>query len=115
MGVFDLPHVIDHILRETNKPKVNYVGLEMGTTMLYVLMSEKREYSEKIERVVALSPTMFFQHPESRLKFITDISNAGDGTPVFKVSPFKLFFRRDVGRNSNEFSVMTSNGSLRLN
>jgi lysosomal acid lipase/cholesteryl ester hydrolase len=65
MGVYDLPAVIDYILRHTGQKNLYYVGHSMGSTMFYVLMSSKPEYNTKIRHMVALAPVAFLRNTKS--------------------------------------------------
>lgn len=56
MGTQDLPAMIDYVLNHTDQKSLRYVGFSLGTTTLFVLLSMKPEYNEKIELAVCLSP-----------------------------------------------------------
>jgi len=42
MGVYDVPAVMDHILKTTGQPDLYYVGHSMGTTMFFVTVVPRR-------------------------------------------------------------------------
>ncbi|XP_014251251.1 lipase 3-like [Cimex lectularius] len=65
MGVYDLPAEIDYVISHTNQSKIFYTGHSMGTTMMFVLLSEKPEYNSKIRLFVALSPVAYMSHMRS--------------------------------------------------
>lgn len=65
IGIYDLPACIDYILEETNKTKLYYVGFSQGTTAMYVLLSMKPEYNEKIKAYAHLAPAAFMGHVKS--------------------------------------------------
>ncbi|KAL1139606.1 hypothetical protein AAG570_006588 [Ranatra chinensis] len=67
MGVYDLPAEINYILGKTNQSKLYYIGHSMGTTMMYVLLSVKPEYNNKIRLFVSLSPVAYMSHMRSTL------------------------------------------------
>lgn len=46
----------------------------MGTTMNFVLLSEKPEYNEKIKLFVALAPVAFMTHVKSPIRFLAPFS-----------------------------------------
>ena len=56
MGYYDLPALIDYILKVTNQDKVYYVGHSMGTTMFFVMGATRPEYMSKVRLFVAMSP-----------------------------------------------------------
>ncbi|XP_042147527.1 lipase member M-like [Ixodes scapularis] len=44
----DLPSMIDTVLRETGKEKLQYVGWSQGALQMLALLSEKPEYNKKL-------------------------------------------------------------------
>lgn len=48
IGFFDLPAMIDDVLKQTKSSKLFYVGHSQGTTSLLVLLSSRPEYNDKI-------------------------------------------------------------------
>jgi pimeloyl-ACP methyl ester carboxylesterase len=60
MGTYDVPAEIDLILETTGQAKLFYIGHSMGTTMFFVMMSQRPEYKEKLHAMIALAPTAFF-------------------------------------------------------
>jgi lysosomal acid lipase/cholesteryl ester hydrolase len=71
MGVYDLPSEIDYILRWTGKEQLNYIGHSMGTTVFFVMASERPEYNSKIRQMHALAPVCYLSRMRSPLKFLT--------------------------------------------
>lgn len=51
-----------------------YIGHSMGTTMNFVLLSEKPEYNEKIKLFIALAPVAFMTHIKSPIRFLAPFS-----------------------------------------
>lgn len=68
MGVYDLPAVVDYVLNVTGEQKLHYIGHSMGTTMFYVLMSERPQYKSKILAMYSLAPVAFLLHMASPLR-----------------------------------------------
>lgn len=56
MGVFDLPAMIDYILMSVNKRQLAYFGHSQGSTIIFVLLSERPEYNSKISSIHAMAP-----------------------------------------------------------
>jgi pimeloyl-ACP methyl ester carboxylesterase len=76
MGTKDLPAVIDYILRTTGSEQIFYAGHSMGTTMFYVLCSERPEYNSKIRAMFSLAPIAFMSNLKSpMLRMTAAISN----------------------------------------
>lgn len=46
----------------------------MGTTMNFVLLSEKPEYNDKIKLFIALAPVAFMTHIKSPIRFLAPFS-----------------------------------------
>lgn len=76
MGVYDLPAVLDYITAQTAEEKIFYAGHSMGTTMFFVMGSERPEYNSKIRAMFALAPIAFMDNMRSTLFQL--ISVAGD-------------------------------------
>lgn len=62
MGIYDLPAMIDYILNVTGEDKLQYVGYSEGTTIFFVMCSEKSEYNSKIEISHQFAPGVFMSH-----------------------------------------------------
>jgi pimeloyl-ACP methyl ester carboxylesterase len=80
MGVSDLPAVIDYILETTGSEQILYGGHSMGTTMFYVLASERPEYNSKIRVMFSLAPVAFMSHLKSPI--VKMASKVGDELKV---------------------------------
>jgi len=64
---FDVPAVIDAVLKLRKKSKVIYIGHSQGTTTMFALLSSKPAYNDKISIFVALAPVVYFSHTTSPL------------------------------------------------
>ncbi|XP_061723503.1 lipase 3-like [Cydia pomonella] len=58
-GFYDLPAVIDYVMKSTGLPKVNFIGHSQGTTDFITMASLKPDYNAKIQLSVHLSPVVF--------------------------------------------------------
>ncbi|XP_050521584.1 lipase 3-like [Daktulosphaira vitifoliae] len=70
IGIFDLPAVIDYILSTSGKEKIHYLGFSMGTTLFYIMASERPEYQLKIRSQISLAPVAYLSNIKSTLKYI---------------------------------------------
>ncbi|XP_069680363.1 lipase 3-like [Periplaneta americana] len=68
MGVFDLPAALDYVLAVTSQPRLYYIGHSMGTTMFYILLSERPQYNDKVRAMISLSPVAYLSHITSPLR-----------------------------------------------
>ncbi|XP_061398568.1 lipase 3-like [Musca vetustissima] len=78
IGTIDIPTMIDYILEQTGQSKIHYAGHSQGTTVYFVMMSERKEYNEKIKSAHMLAPCAFFGHGTS---FVYKIFPPLVGTP----------------------------------
>lgn len=59
MGYYDLPATIDYIVANTGQKKINYIGHSQGTTSFFVMLSEKPQYNDKINKFIAYAPIIY--------------------------------------------------------
>ncbi|CAG7820554.1 unnamed protein product [Allacma fusca] len=71
MGIYDVPAMVDYILKTTEEPDLFYVAHSMGNTAFLVCMSLRTEYNDKIKALFALAPVAFFNHIRNTTKLIT--------------------------------------------
>ncbi|KPI94007.1 Lipase 3, partial [Papilio xuthus] len=67
IGHYDLPAMIDYVLKETGVDKVQYIGFSQGTTAFWVMASTRPEYNNKISAMHALAPIAFISNIKSPL------------------------------------------------
>uniref|UniRef100_A0A1B0CF41 Partial AB-hydrolase lipase domain-containing protein n=2 Tax=Lutzomyia longipalpis TaxID=7200 RepID=A0A1B0CF41_LUTLO len=65
MAIYDIPAMIDFILKTTGRTKLHYVGHSQGTTVLFVMLSLKPQYNDKLLSAQALAPIAFMSHLKS--------------------------------------------------
>ncbi|KAJ8664589.1 hypothetical protein QAD02_006251 [Eretmocerus hayati] len=61
MGMYDIPAEIDYIQKKTNQ-KIIYVGYSMGSTMSYVMASERPDTAKKLKAIYSLSPVVYMKN-----------------------------------------------------
>ncbi|CAG9784621.1 unnamed protein product [Diatraea saccharalis] len=84
IGYYDLPAMIDYILKETGVPKIHYIGFSQGTTAFWVMTSTRPEYNDKIIAMQALAPVAFLSNVRSPLvKAIAPFTNSLE--TIFKI------------------------------
>lgn len=86
IGIFDLPAMIDYVLKQTNQKNLHYAGHSQGTTAFWVMASERPEYNAKIRSMQALAPVAFMSNLRSPfVRAMTLFLNTLDvRQPVFK-------------------------------
>ncbi|TMW53261.1 hypothetical protein DOY81_001677 [Sarcophaga bullata] len=65
MGVGDLPAIVDYVLNYTQHSSLHYMAHSQGSTTLFVMLSEKPEYNEKIATGHLLAPVAFLKDIKS--------------------------------------------------
>ncbi|XP_044010327.1 lipase 3-like [Aphidius gifuensis] len=55
-GYYDVPASVDFILNITNQNSLIYIGMSMGTTSIFITLSERPEYNSKIQLVICFCP-----------------------------------------------------------
>ncbi|XP_036330296.1 lipase 3 isoform X1 [Rhagoletis pomonella] len=65
IGYFDLPAVVDYVLETTGNKQVHYVAHSQGSTVFFVLLSERPEYNDKFVSASLLAPVAFLAHLRS--------------------------------------------------
>lgn len=67
IGLYDVPNMIDYILKTTKEQKLHYIGHSQGTTVYLVMLSEKPEYNNKIKTAHLLGPAAYMGNMKSPL------------------------------------------------
>lgn len=65
LGIYDLPATIDHVLNHTGSKSLFYVGHSQGATSLLVMLADRPDYNEKIDKAVVLAPVANITHSRS--------------------------------------------------
>ena len=56
MGHYDIPAIVEYILKITNQPKLICVGYSLGPAFLFIALIDYPELNDKIEMVFGLGP-----------------------------------------------------------
>ncbi|CAG7835976.1 unnamed protein product [Allacma fusca] len=75
MGVYDLPAVIDFVLKTTGTKQLSYVGHSMGTTMFFIGMDRHKRLQEKVRKMVAMAPVAYLSHIKTPMKVMALFPN----------------------------------------
>ena len=63
LGQYDMPAMVDHILAETGRDKIDFIGHSQGSTQMFSALAENHGgLNGKIAKFVALSPTVDLRH-----------------------------------------------------
>lgn len=69
MAVFDLPAMLKYI-RSMKDDDVRYIGHSLGTSLIYILASEKPEVLNDVKAVFNLAPVAFFHNIKGLMKLL---------------------------------------------
>lgn len=70
IGIFDLPAMLDLVLKESQTPRLYFIGQGQGAASVMALLSVRPEFNQKIIQVHALAPAIImenFSHPVMKL------------------------------------------------
>ncbi|KAM7330107.1 lipase member N [Alexandromys fortis] len=65
MAKYDLPGIIDFIVKKTGQEKLYFIGHSLGTTIGFVAFSTMPEVAQRIKMNFALGPVISFKYPTS--------------------------------------------------
>lgn len=88
IGKYDMPAMIDTILRITNQSSLQYIGHSQGTTTLFVMLSLWPEYNQKIISAHLMTPAVYFRNARIVLRVL---STQLDSFQVMKFDTFCLW------------------------
>lgn len=111
MGLYDHPAVIDYVLNQTGQTKVRYIGHSQGTSSLFVLLSLKPEYNEKISIASLMAPVAIVENVGDEIKnyyrsflfhWVGDLKELFHSNPNM-VQPNVIFFLQFQPERNTEF------------
>ncbi|XP_062142657.1 lipase 1 [Drosophila sulfurigaster albostrigata] len=122
IGMYDLPAMIDYILKSTGFKKLQYAGHSQGCTAFFVMCSMRPAYNEKVISMQAMAPAVYAKetsgHPYIRAISLYFNSLVGSAITEMFNGEFRFLCRMTeeterlcieavfgiVGRNWNEFN-----------
>ncbi|XP_054716028.1 gastric triacylglycerol lipase-like [Uloborus diversus] len=78
MAQYDLPAMIDYVLKTSGQAKLNYVGHSQGTSAAFALLSENPEYNKKVKLFIALAPVTTVGYITSAIKYLAPFTKEID-------------------------------------
>uniref|UniRef100_A0A1I8MFR3 Partial AB-hydrolase lipase domain-containing protein n=1 Tax=Musca domestica TaxID=7370 RepID=A0A1I8MFR3_MUSDO len=122
IGMYDLPAMIDYVLKTTGFKRIQYAGHSQGCTAFFVMCSMRPEYNKKIIMMQALAPAVYAKETEEHpyIRAISLYFNTLVGSSITEMfnAEFRFLCRMTeeterlcieavfgiVGRNWNEFN-----------
>ncbi|KRX80998.1 Gastric triacylglycerol lipase [Trichinella sp. T6] len=75
MAIYDLPAIINFVLNETSAPSLHYAGHSQGTTIGFILFSERPTWSAaKVKTFHAFAPVAYLGNTKSALRHVVPYS-----------------------------------------
>ncbi|XP_067671210.1 lysosomal acid lipase/cholesteryl ester hydrolase-like [Haliotis asinina] len=74
MAKYDLPAMIDYILRTTGQPQIHYVGHSQGTLIGFAGFSQNKTLGQLVKTFIALAPVATVGHIKSPIRLLAPIS-----------------------------------------
>ncbi|XP_034826915.1 lipase 1-like [Maniola hyperantus] len=74
IGYYDLPAIIDTILRTTAAKSLTAISHSQGTTAFYVLGSQRKEYNSKINVLISLAPVAYLHHASPPISYLIELA-----------------------------------------
>ncbi|XP_029159665.1 gastric triacylglycerol lipase-like isoform X1 [Nylanderia fulva] len=71
LAVYDLPAIITFISNMTSQPIHSYVGISMGTTIFYVMATERPDIAKMVQMMISFGPAAFLDHMTSPIRYLT--------------------------------------------
>ncbi|XP_014259651.1 lipase 3-like [Cimex lectularius] len=72
MGYYDLPAMIDFILKNSHSDSLHYIGHSQGSTIMFVMQCTRPEFNGKIASITGLAPVVYLYHINKKLlKFVS--------------------------------------------
>ncbi|CAH0547943.1 unnamed protein product [Brassicogethes aeneus] len=79
MGHYDIASFVDYIRNVTKKDKISGMGHSQGTTLIFLLLSSRPDYNDKLNIFVALAPSVYLNDSLiSVMKIVGKYSNFFD-------------------------------------
>ena len=74
VALYDIPAVIDYIIKMKGECDITYIGHSMGTTILFAMLTLRPEYNHILKAGFALAPVAFLTNLKSPLKSLAPIA-----------------------------------------
>lgn len=72
MAKYDLPTIVNFVLKTTGQPSLYYAAHSQGSLIAFAELSRNKDLEKKIKAVFALGPVAYLGHMKSPLKYLAD-------------------------------------------
>lgn len=73
MAKYDMPAMVNFVLKKTQQPSLYYAGHSQGSLMAFAELSHNPDLSKKIKVLFALGPVATVGYMKSPLKYLADL------------------------------------------
>jgi lysosomal acid lipase/cholesteryl ester hydrolase len=80
MAKYDIPAMVNYILKTSNAPTLYYIGHSMGTLTAFAQFSQDREFAKKIKKFYALAPVMKVANLQGAMSVVAMFTGTIDNT-----------------------------------
>lgn len=100
IGLYDIPTTIDYVLEKTGAEKLNYIGYSQGSGTYFIMCSERPDYCDKANVLIALAPAARQTHTKS-IPYRTLMQAIDNTRQIFSYTGIQEVFSK--GSFSQEF------------
>ena len=74
MAIYDLPAMVDYVLKVTGMASLGYIGHSQGTMMGFAEFSVNKELASKVDIFIALAPVATLKYMTSPIGYIAPLA-----------------------------------------
>ncbi|CAK9298209.1 unnamed protein product [Gordionus sp. m RMFG-2023] len=75
---YDIPAIINFIIKKANRDYVYYVGHSQGTTVAFSILSQNPKMASKVRILFALAPVAYLKHITSPIRYLAPLTLSRD-------------------------------------
>lgn len=102
MAKYDLPTMINYVLKSTKQRQLNYIGHSQGTLIMFTELSKNKKLSSQIKLFIALAPVAYLSKIQSSIKLFAQL-----GIESKQLFWYDIFGKKDILPTSSVFQWMT--------
>jgi pimeloyl-ACP methyl ester carboxylesterase len=72
MAKYDLPAMLNFVLKKTKQPSLHYAAHSQGTMIAFAELSHNKDLANKVKAIYAMGPVTTIGYIESPIKFLAD-------------------------------------------
>ncbi|XP_058839961.1 lipase 1-like [Topomyia yanbarensis] len=93
IGFYDIPAFVDYVLEHTGTRRLHYVGFSQGAMTIFIALSDRSGFSDKIVELQALSPAVYMYRSLSvfvklLVSVIQQLADALNSVQMYEFLPY---------------------------